>query len=99
MFRVHIDIPCFVALRSGTSLTAFTPRQPASSVERLANQRLHLGRNEVSDWIDAQHSTLTALVCSALGQMRDADQALGPLIAASPKLPSYRVVQMPIVRC
>ncbi|GFV99387.1 transposable element Tcb2 transposase [Trichonephila clavipes] len=34
-----------------------------------------------------------------LGQMRDADQALGPLIAASPKLLSYRVVQMPIVRC
>ncbi|GFV92867.1 hypothetical protein TNCV_1347161 [Trichonephila clavipes] len=26
----------------------------AVSVERLANQRLHLRRNEVSDWLDAQ---------------------------------------------
>ncbi|GFT46673.1 hypothetical protein TNCV_3184761 [Trichonephila clavipes] len=30
--------------------------------QRLANQRLHLGRDEVSDWLDAQHSTLAALV-------------------------------------
>ncbi|GFX42861.1 hypothetical protein TNCV_5072251 [Trichonephila clavipes] len=34
----------------------------AVSVERLANQRLHLGRDEVSDWLDAQRSTLTVLV-------------------------------------
>ncbi|PRD32236.1 UNVERIFIED_CONTAM: hypothetical protein NCL1_21116 [Trichonephila clavipes] len=33
---------------------AFTPRQPTSSVESLTNQRLHLGRDEVSDWQDAQ---------------------------------------------
>ncbi|GFT60880.1 hypothetical protein TNCV_3616051 [Trichonephila clavipes] len=37
-------------------------RHSASSVERLANQRLHLRRDEVSDWLDAQRSTLTALV-------------------------------------
>ncbi|GFT84778.1 hypothetical protein TNCV_2767721 [Trichonephila clavipes] len=41
--------------------TAFTPRQSASSVECLANQGLHLARDEVSDWLDAQCSTLTAL--------------------------------------
>ncbi|GFX59549.1 hypothetical protein TNCV_2034771 [Trichonephila clavipes] len=41
---------------------AFTPRQLASSIERRTNQRLHLARDEVSDWLDAQHSTLTALV-------------------------------------
>ncbi|GFS90283.1 uncharacterized protein TNCV_508921 [Trichonephila clavipes] len=35
---------------------------PASSVKRLANQRLHLGRNEVSDWLDARHSTFVRLV-------------------------------------
>ncbi|GFY19113.1 hypothetical protein TNCV_4224771 [Trichonephila clavipes] len=39
----------------------FTQRMSASSVERLANQRLHLVRDEVSDWLDAQLSTLTAL--------------------------------------
>ncbi|GFU34718.1 hypothetical protein TNCV_1994241 [Trichonephila clavipes] len=33
----------------------------ASSVKRLANQRLHLGRNEVSDWLDARHSTFVRL--------------------------------------
>ncbi|GFX62663.1 uncharacterized protein TNCV_4868231 [Trichonephila clavipes] len=33
----------------------------ASSVERLANQRLYLGRDEVSDWLYAQCSTLTVL--------------------------------------
>ncbi|GFV20548.1 hypothetical protein TNCV_4143091 [Trichonephila clavipes] len=33
---------------------AFTPRLSASSVERLANQRLHLARDEVSDWLDAR---------------------------------------------
>ncbi|GFW47730.1 hypothetical protein TNCV_2829201 [Trichonephila clavipes] len=33
---------------------AFTPRQPASSVERLANYRLYLARDEVSDWLDPQ---------------------------------------------
>ncbi|GFV58512.1 HTH_48 domain-containing protein [Trichonephila clavipes] len=41
---------------------AFTPRQPASCVERLAHRRFHLGRNEVSDRLDAQRLTLTALV-------------------------------------
>ncbi|GFU04739.1 hypothetical protein TNCV_4377671 [Trichonephila clavipes] len=44
------------------SKAAFTQRQPASSVERLANQRVHLARDEVSDWVDAQRSTLAALV-------------------------------------
>ncbi|GFY15310.1 hypothetical protein TNCV_1571211 [Trichonephila clavipes] len=39
----------------------FTPRLSASSVKRLANQRLHLGRNEVSDWLDARHSTFVRL--------------------------------------
>ncbi|GFU37385.1 hypothetical protein TNCV_4273581 [Trichonephila clavipes] len=29
------------------------PRLSASNVERLANQRLHLGRDEVSDSLDA----------------------------------------------
>ncbi|GFS63263.1 hypothetical protein TNCV_1496691 [Trichonephila clavipes] len=33
----------------------------ASSVKRLASQRLHLGRNEVSDWLDARHSTFVRL--------------------------------------
>ncbi|GFX84375.1 hypothetical protein TNCV_4134851 [Trichonephila clavipes] len=28
---------------------------------RRANQRLHLGRNEVSDWLDARHSTFVRL--------------------------------------
>ncbi|GFV51527.1 uncharacterized protein TNCV_2908301 [Trichonephila clavipes] len=41
---------------------AFTPRQSASSVGRLAYQRLHFARDEVSDWLDAQRLTLTALV-------------------------------------
>ncbi|GFU15307.1 hypothetical protein TNCV_954571 [Trichonephila clavipes] len=40
----------------------FSLRQSASRVERLANQRLYLGQDEVSDWLDAQRSTLTALV-------------------------------------
>ncbi|GFW72536.1 hypothetical protein TNCV_3797641 [Trichonephila clavipes] len=31
-------------------------------------------------------------VWSAMGQLRDADQALRPLIGAGPKLPSYRGV-------
>ncbi|GFT40011.1 hypothetical protein TNCV_12491 [Trichonephila clavipes] len=44
-----------------TRKAAFTPRLSASSVERLANQRLHIARDEVSDWLDAQSSTLTAL--------------------------------------
>ncbi|GFW71725.1 hypothetical protein TNCV_219391 [Trichonephila clavipes] len=51
-----------IAFRCTASGAAFTPRQSASSVERLANQRLHLGRDEVSDWLDSQCSTLTALV-------------------------------------
>ncbi|GFV51827.1 hypothetical protein TNCV_1321831 [Trichonephila clavipes] len=29
--------------------------------QRRANQRLHLGRNEVSDWLDARHSTFVRL--------------------------------------
>ncbi|GFW98986.1 hypothetical protein TNCV_1782051 [Trichonephila clavipes] len=33
---------------------AFTPRLSASNVKRRANQRLNLGRDEVSDWLDAQ---------------------------------------------
>ncbi|GFX33409.1 hypothetical protein TNCV_4122431 [Trichonephila clavipes] len=41
---------------------AFTPRLSTSSVESLANQRLHLARDEVSDWLDSQRWTLTALV-------------------------------------
>ncbi|GFT29880.1 hypothetical protein TNCV_4892541 [Trichonephila clavipes] len=32
---------------------AFTPRQSAWRVERLANQRLHLARDKVSEWLDA----------------------------------------------
>ncbi|GFV61118.1 piggyBac transposable element-derived protein 4 [Trichonephila clavipes] len=32
---------------------SFTSRQSASSIERLANQRLHLARDEVSDSLDA----------------------------------------------
>ncbi|GFV44633.1 hypothetical protein TNCV_1701931 [Trichonephila clavipes] len=44
------------------SKATFTPRLSASSVECLANERLHLARDEVSDWLDAQSSTLTALV-------------------------------------
>ncbi|GFW62941.1 c2H2-type domain-containing protein [Trichonephila clavipes] len=41
--------------------TEFTSRLSASSVKRLANPRLHLGRNEVSDWLDARHSTFVRL--------------------------------------
>ncbi|GFS84797.1 hypothetical protein TNCV_2956931 [Trichonephila clavipes] len=37
-------------------LNSHQGRQP------LANQRLHLARDEVSDWLDAQRSTITALV-------------------------------------
>ncbi|GFX82302.1 hypothetical protein TNCV_973141 [Trichonephila clavipes] len=47
-------------LRYMSTKASFAPRQPASSVERLANQ--NLGRSEVSDWLAAQHPTLTALV-------------------------------------
>ncbi|GFU68453.1 hypothetical protein TNCV_3869451 [Trichonephila clavipes] len=43
------------------SKAEFTPRLSASSIKRLANQRLHLGRNEVSDWLDARHSTFVRL--------------------------------------
>ncbi|GFU56134.1 hypothetical protein TNCV_711961 [Trichonephila clavipes] len=32
---------------------AFTPRQSASGVERLANQRLLFARDTVFDWLDA----------------------------------------------
>ncbi|GFX63982.1 hypothetical protein TNCV_41581 [Trichonephila clavipes] len=32
----------------------------AVSEERLVNQRLHLGRDKVSDWLDAQRSTALA---------------------------------------
>ncbi|GFX23846.1 hypothetical protein TNCV_1788771 [Trichonephila clavipes] len=51
-----------VTATSTTSKAAFTPRQSASRVERLANQRLHLARDKVSDWLDAQCPTLTALM-------------------------------------
>ncbi|GFU19511.1 RNase H domain-containing protein [Trichonephila clavipes] len=47
-------------LATDISKSAFTPRLSASSVERLANQRL--ARDEVSDWLDAQRLMLTALV-------------------------------------
>ncbi|GFV40497.1 uncharacterized protein TNCV_1288991 [Trichonephila clavipes] len=42
--------------QQSASLTTIPDRRQlsASSVERLANQRLHLGRNEVTDWLDAQ---------------------------------------------
>ncbi|GFS50151.1 hypothetical protein TNCV_2801 [Trichonephila clavipes] len=36
------------------SKAEFTQRLSASSVERLANQRLHLGRDEVSDLLDTR---------------------------------------------
>ncbi|GFX77991.1 hypothetical protein TNCV_971461 [Trichonephila clavipes] len=49
--------PCSAAPKA-----AFTPRLSASSVERRANQRLLLARDEVFDWLDAQRLTLTALV-------------------------------------
>ncbi|GFX45010.1 60S ribosomal protein L6 [Trichonephila clavipes] len=53
-------------LQISENLIAFTPRQPVSSVERLANQRLHLARDEVSDWLDAQCSMLAAFLNAAL---------------------------------
>ncbi|GFW37522.1 hypothetical protein TNCV_861291 [Trichonephila clavipes] len=42
----------------------YPPHSPdlAVSVERLANLRPHLARDEDFDWLDAQRSTLTALV-------------------------------------
>ncbi|GFW61429.1 hypothetical protein TNCV_346771 [Trichonephila clavipes] len=50
---------------------------PAYSVKRLANQRLHLGRNEVSDWLDARHSTFVRLgVNEPLNVWRLANQIL-----------------------
>ncbi|GFX16801.1 hypothetical protein TNCV_2517811 [Trichonephila clavipes] len=44
------------------SKAEFTPRLSASSVERRADQRPYLARDEVSDWLYPQRSTLTALV-------------------------------------
>ncbi|GFX04542.1 hypothetical protein TNCV_900701 [Trichonephila clavipes] len=49
------------------SKAEFTPRLSASSVKRLANQRLHLGQNEVSDWLDARHSALITSPESRIG--------------------------------
>ncbi|GFU53167.1 truncated putative DD41D transposase [Trichonephila clavipes] len=45
---------------------AFKTKQPHShqASQRQANQRLHLGRDEVSDWLDAQCLTLTTLVAA-----------------------------------
>ncbi|GFW01806.1 hypothetical protein TNCV_60581 [Trichonephila clavipes] len=37
-------------------------RQKSLGTSGLDNQRLHFARDEVSDWLDAQRSTLTALV-------------------------------------
>ncbi|GFT84064.1 hypothetical protein TNCV_1149471 [Trichonephila clavipes] len=45
----------------------------AASVERLANQRLHLGRDEASDWLDSQRSTLAALVLVTLDPIQNYD--------------------------
>ncbi|GFW24090.1 uncharacterized protein TNCV_4951341 [Trichonephila clavipes] len=42
------------------------PRLSAPSVERLANHRLHHARGEACDWLDAQRSSLTALVLMQL---------------------------------
>ncbi|GFX57348.1 nibrin [Trichonephila clavipes] len=47
--------------RGVISSAEFTPRLSASSVNRLANQRLQLGRDEVSDWLDARPSTFVRL--------------------------------------
>ncbi|GFT47318.1 hypothetical protein TNCV_3749061 [Trichonephila clavipes] len=65
----HILEPCFgqttndPPCRGAMPVKAeFTPRLSASSVERLANQKLHLGQNEVSDSLGTQRTTLTALV-------------------------------------
>ncbi|GFW39253.1 uncharacterized protein TNCV_1832391 [Trichonephila clavipes] len=46
------------ALLSTSDKIATALKLPAVSVERLANQRLHLRRKEVSDWLDARHSTI-----------------------------------------
>ncbi|GFV85442.1 hypothetical protein TNCV_3772661 [Trichonephila clavipes] len=40
----------------------FTPKLSVTSVECPANQRPHFGRDDVSNWLEAQRSTLTALV-------------------------------------
>ncbi|GFT11669.1 transposable element Tcb2 transposase [Trichonephila clavipes] len=63
--RVFLDEWCNIPQDQIDNLILSMPRRSrlsASSVERQANQRLHLGQDEVSDWLDAQHSTLTALV-------------------------------------
>ncbi|GFY34863.1 hypothetical protein TNCV_154361 [Trichonephila clavipes] len=39
---------------------AFTPRQSASSIERIANQRLRLTRDEVSDWLGSDYLGVNA---------------------------------------
>ncbi|GFW60803.1 hypothetical protein TNCV_2672241 [Trichonephila clavipes] len=53
-----IDDPCFDSFKEKMRIfyhvsRIHTPRQRASSIERLANQRLDLGRDGVSDWLDA----------------------------------------------
>ncbi|GFT06755.1 hypothetical protein TNCV_643101 [Trichonephila clavipes] len=58
----YVKVVPFNPLKSVNVKAKFTPKLSASSVERLASQRLHLGRDKVSDWLDAQRSTLTALV-------------------------------------
>ncbi|GFX75283.1 hypothetical protein TNCV_3043051 [Trichonephila clavipes] len=52
---------CDKSIRHFSTKAEFTPRLSASSVKRLANQRLHLGRNEASDWLDARNSTFVRI--------------------------------------
>ncbi|GFT97203.1 hypothetical protein TNCV_3858581 [Trichonephila clavipes] len=49
-FNVHLSLSMYMAglLWHHDSKAAFTPRQSASRVERLANQRLHPARDEVT---------------------------------------------------
>ncbi|GFW46261.1 hypothetical protein TNCV_2813561 [Trichonephila clavipes] len=51
-------LPCLETenIRQATGC-AFTPRLSASSIKRLANQRLHFARDEVSDWLDQAFPT------------------------------------------
>ncbi|GFW60761.1 hypothetical protein TNCV_571071 [Trichonephila clavipes] len=55
--------------RVGDTKDAFTSRQSESSVERLANQRLHIARDKVSDWVcnaDLESEKIMALLNSEL---------------------------------
>ncbi|GFW04528.1 death-associated protein kinase 1 [Trichonephila clavipes] len=53
-------------LSGGNADAEFTPRLSASSVKRLANQRLHLGRNEASDWRDQDGNFVVEALFSAV---------------------------------